>query len=110
MGLLVAVELGAARGGLWQRLTSPLVDAACREVLGQWLALRLLELGVVCQPATQQWNVLKLTPPLTVAAAAIDKVVAAIGEVLDAYHDLGPLALDVGRRLGTQWRNGGAFG
>ncbi len=110
LGLLVGVELGATGGGLWQRLASPVVDIACREVLGQWLALRLLELGVVCQPASQQWNVLKLTPPLTVDAEAIARVVAAVGDVLDAYRELGPLAVDVGRRLGAQWRGGGAFG
>jgi putrescine aminotransferase len=109
-GLLVAIELGSSPTGVLGKLTAPIVDTACREVLGQWLALRLLESGFVCQPASQRWNVLKLTPPLTVTSEAIQRLVATIGEVLDEYKALGPLTVDVARRLGNQWRNGGAFG
>jgi hypothetical protein len=78
-------------------------------VLGQWLALRLLEAGYVCQPASQAWNVLKLTPPLTIDDAAIDAFVEAIGGILDEYRDLPRLVADVSRRVASQYMNGWGF-
>jgi hypothetical protein len=87
-----------------------MVDGVSRKVFGQWLSLRLLEVGIVAQPASQRWNVLKLTPPLTVTDADVDRVVAATGGILGEYRDLAPLLRDVGRRLGKQFQGGWAFG
>ena len=50
-------------------------------VLGPWVSLCLLERGVVCQPASQAWNVLKLTPPLTIDDAATARAIDAVVEV-----------------------------
>lgn len=102
-GLLVGIELGPTRaGGLLGRLLPGVVDVVSKRVLGQWLALRLLERGILARPASQQWNVLKLMPPLTVSEAEIDRAVDTIADVLAHYTDLRPLLTDVGQRLGSQ--------
>jgi putrescine aminotransferase len=121
------VEAAAARGdrllaGLTARLAGhPLVRAVRgrgllvgvelrglgRSVLGQWAAVRLLEKGIVVQPASQRWDVLRLEPPLTMRDAEIDLLVAATGDVLDEYRGLASVVRDVGGRLLHQgWRRG----
>jgi putrescine aminotransferase len=109
-GLLIGIELGSGGSGTLARLTKSAVDLACRQVLGQWLAVRLLERGFLAQPASQEWNVLKLTPPLNVTETEIDAFVGATGDVLEEYRELAPLLADVTRRLGRQLVNGGEFG
>jgi putrescine aminotransferase len=109
-GLLVGLELGATRtSGLLGRLLPGVVEGLSRRVFGQWLALRLLERGIVAQPASQQWNVLKLEPPLTVTEQEIDRVVDTIVELLAEYTDIKSLVADVGQRLGTQALSGWSF-
>ena len=61
------------------------------------------------QAAANQWNVLKLSPPLTVTEEEIDKVVDTIADVLAEYTELRPLLTDVGQRLGTQFLSGWTF-
>jgi putrescine aminotransferase len=109
-GLLVGLELGPTGKGVVQRLLPSMVEGLSRQVLGQWLSLRMLERGYICQPASQQWNVLKLTPPLSVNENEIDDAIATIGAVLDDYRKLRPLLADVSRRLGSQWLDGWGFG
>ncbi len=109
-GLLVAIELGPTDQGLVNRLLPGLVSTVSQRVFGQWLALRLLEEGIVAQPASQSWSVLKLTPPLTVSDAEIDRAVAAVAAILADYRDLAPLLRDVALRLGRQHRRGWPFG
>ncbi len=109
-GLLVGVDLGPTDRGVLNRVAPGMVDSVSRKVFGQWLALRLLEAGVVAQPASQRWNVLKLTPPLTVTDADVDRVVAAVSGILGEYRDLAPLLRDVGKRLGKQFQGGWSFG
>lgn len=110
-GLLVGVELGPRRTErLVDRLMSGVVEQVSEAAFGQWLAVRLLERGILAQPASQQWNVLRLEPPLVVTEAQIDHVVGAIGDVLDEYRELRPLLVDLGRRLGRQVLRRGRFG
>lgn len=104
-GLLVGLELGPSKQGMLDRL----VEGVSKHVFGQWLAVRLLEAGIVAQPASQQWNVLKLEPALTVSSEEIDRVVSAIAEILAEYRDLKSIALDAGRRLGSQALGGFRF-
>lgn len=108
-GLLVGLELGPTGSSWVQRLAPRLVKLLSRQVLGQWLSVRLLERGLLTQPASQQWDVLKLTPPLTVSAEEVDTLVDAIGQILDEYRDLTPLVLDVTKRLGDQKKSGWLF-
>jgi len=109
-GLLVAVELGPTKGsGILGRFLPGVVDVVSKRVFGQWLALRLLERGILAQPASQQWNVLKLSPPLTVTEAEVDRVVDTIADVLAEYTELRPLLTDVGQRLGSQFLSGWTF-
>lgn len=109
-GLLVGIELGPTGAGLVDRLAPGLVTAVAERAFGQWVALELLEDGILCQPASQRWRVVRLEPPLVVEEAEIDRVIEAVGRVMDRYRELGPLVAALTRRLGQQWWNGGAFG
>jgi putrescine aminotransferase len=109
-GLHVGLSLGPTDKGLVNRLLPGMVEAVSRGVFGQWLAMRLLEQGIVAQPASQQWSVLKLSPPLTVSEGEVDSAVDAIAAILDEYRELGPLLRDVGERLGKQFMSGWRFG
>jgi putrescine aminotransferase len=102
-GLLVGVELGPTDSGWTNRFARPFVEKVSRSVFGQWAALRLLERGLLCQPAVLHWNVLRLEPPLTIREAEVDRVVRAVGEVLDDYRGVAPLLKDVAGRLGGQF-------
>lgn len=108
-GLLVGIELGPATDSFASRLSAPLVRTVAREVFGQWLALRLLEAGIVAQPASQQWDVLRLEPPLTIDEAGITAIIDAVGAILDEYRSTPPVLADVAKRLGEQWRRGWTF-
>src|SRR5262249_46271589 len=108
-GLLIGIELGPTDHGLFQRLFSGLVESISEKVFGQWLAVRLLERGIVCQPASQQWNVLRLEPPLCVSETEIERTVAEIRSVLFEYTELLPLVKDVAARIGSQYREGWGF-
>lgn len=108
-GLLVGVELGPTDSGWAGAFKRPIVRKVSKSVFGQWAALKLLERGILCQPASQQWNVLRLEPPLTVGAADVDRVVGAVGEVLDEYRGIAPLLKDVAGRLKRQHARGWAF-
>jgi putrescine aminotransferase len=85
------------------------VNLVTEKLFGQWAAVQLLERGVVCQPATGAWNVLKLEPPLTVNAGHIDQVVDAVGAIFDDYRGLPRLVRDVARRVGSQGLRGWDF-
>jgi putrescine aminotransferase len=85
------------------------VRRLARSVFGQWAALRLLEKGIVAQPASQEWNVLRLEPPLTIGEAEVDLLIDAVGDVLDDYRAIPPLVRDIAGRLRSQYRRRGAF-
>lgn len=108
-GLLVALELGPTESGFLNRFLPGVVEAVSKKIFGQWLAVRLLERGVLCQPASQQWNVLKLEPPLTITDAEIDSAVFLIAEILSEYRELGSLLRDAGERFGSQMLGGWSF-
>lgn len=105
-GLLVGIEIGAADDGLLGKLTAPLVGMISRQVGGQWIALRLLEEGIVAQPASHAWNVLKLTPPLIIGDGEVRRLVDAIGGIFDEYTSMAALVADVSRRLLAQRQRG----
>lgn len=108
-GLLVSLELGPTEQGWLNRLAPGLVRVVSKQVFGQWAAVKLLERGVIVQPATQHWDVLKLEPPLTLQTREVDQAVAALGEVLDEYRGVPALVSDVVERLGSQFMAGWAF-
>ncbi|MDP3275528.1 MAG: aspartate aminotransferase family protein [Deltaproteobacteria bacterium] len=108
-GLLVALELGATERSLMGRLAGFAVDAVAEKILGQWLAVCLLEAGIIAQPASQRWNVLKLTPPLTITEPECAQIIEAIGSILDAYPDPVRVVRDAAARIGGQWQKGWSF-
>jgi len=104
-GLLVGIELGPPGSG-WLH---DMAEAVSRQVFGQWVALKLLERGFVCQPAAHRWNVLRLEPPLTVTAEQIDQLVDAVADVVETYRSMGRLVADVTGRAGRQLVRGWSF-
>jgi putrescine aminotransferase len=109
VGLLVGVELGPTDSGFFQRAFSGVVESVSEKVFGQWLAVRLLERGILCQPASQHWNVLRVEPPLTISEAELEHAVGEIGQLLGQYTKLTPLLKDVTARLTEQYRGGWSF-
>ena len=108
-GLLVGIELGPTESGLINWLIPGVVGGLSELVFGQWAALKLLERGILCQPAARGANVLKLTPPLTVKALEIKKVVDAVAGVLSDYRDIASLIKDVTLRISGQLLSGQGF-
>jgi len=109
LGLLVGIELGPTDSGFFQRAFSGVVESVSEKVFGQWLSVRLLERGIVCQPASQHWNVLRLEPPLTISEAELSRAVTEIARLLGQYTSLTPLLKDVTVRLSEQYRGGWSF-
>jgi putrescine aminotransferase len=108
-GLFLAVELGPTDQGWMNRLAPAVVESFARTMFGQWAAVRLLERGVLCQPASQQWNVLKIVPPLTLQEEHARALVDAFGDVLGEYQGVPAVLRDVSQRLGRQFRAGWSF-
>ena len=108
-GLLVGIELGLDDARLLARLAPDHFQETFNGILGQWIALQLLERRILCQPAALRWNVVKLEPPLTVQSAQIDQVVEAVGGVFDAGRDVAGLVKDIITRVGRQAFKGWTF-
>ena len=96
-GLLVAIELQAG------------VEKLAEILVGQWLSVVLLERGVIVQPASQAWNVLRLEPPLTMTREHVREAIDAIGGAFDEHRSLLPLLTRATWRMGAQLISGGAF-
>jgi putrescine aminotransferase len=107
-GLLVGIEIGPTDSGLINRLAPGLVSTLSEKVIGQWLALKLLERGVICQPSAHAWNVLRLAPPLTIQPAEIEQAVSTVAAVFDEYRSLPKLIGELSARVLDQatlkWR------
>ncbi|MES2017980.1 MAG: aspartate aminotransferase family protein [Pseudomonadota bacterium] len=108
-GLLVGIEFGPTGSSWLDKLAPALVGKVSESMFGQWVAVKMLEAGILCQPASSCWNVLRLEPPLTIAAEEIASTVETIGVILDEYRSIAPIVADVTRRAGSQWRDGWRF-
>lgn len=89
-GLLIGVELGAEKS-LRHPFSAALGEGLARTVLSQWIAFRMLEAGVLCQPASQAPSVLRFSPPLTIEEPEIDRIVDIAGDAFDACREPGPV-------------------
>lgn len=98
-GLLAAIEIGPTERGWVNRLAPALVSIGSKKAFGQWISLKLLECGIICQPAAHRWDVLKIEPPLTIQAREIDRFIDTIGDIFDAYRTLPALVADITKRL-----------
>jgi putrescine aminotransferase len=108
-GLLVGIELGPTDAGWINKVAPSLVGLVSKNVFGQWAALKLLERGLICQPASQAWHVLRLEPPLTVQEAEVETAIEMLTGVLGEYRGISSLLKDVAERLGGQWQKGWTF-
>jgi 4-aminobutyrate aminotransferase-like enzyme len=96
-GLLIAIEV-----------QTPGAPKAAT-LAGQWLALALLEEGLIVQPASQAWNVLRIEPPLTIDALQISTALDGIGRVFDRHRSTVPLLGRSARRIVEQLLARGRF-
>jgi putrescine aminotransferase len=108
-GLLVGIELGLDDSRLLARVAPEALQETFTGIVGQWIALQLLERRILCQPAAHRWNVVKLEPPLTVQPAQVDRAVAAVADVFDASRDVATLVKDITARVGRQALKGWTF-
>jgi putrescine aminotransferase len=104
-GLLVGVELGLDTQG-WKL---PLPASVPPPPLGHWVALELLEKGVLCQPAAHRPEVLRLAPPLTISAADVAVLVDRVDLVMQACDGASSVLSALLWRLGRQARAGWTF-
>lgn len=91
------------RGLLWGvELKSPGGDATA-SLVGQWLAVGMMERGMVTQVCTQAAEVVRAEPPLLVERAQIDRFCAAFAETL-AQHSTGVVSSFAGavKRIAVQ--------
>jgi putrescine aminotransferase len=104
-GLLVGIEFGPTGSSWLDKVAPSLVDKVSETMFGQWVAVKMLEAGILCQPSSSRWNVLRIEPPLTIAVEEIDLVIETVGAILDEYRGIAPIVADVTRRAGSQWRD-----
>lgn len=98
-GLYVAIEFGPTETGILNKLVPSLISLTSEKVYGHWIALKLLEAGIICQPAANHWNVLKLMPPLSISAEDIENAIVTIADVVNDYTNISKLIKDVSLRL-----------
>jgi putrescine aminotransferase len=108
-GLLIAIELDAAGSSWRRRLTPAALARPASSALGQWMTVKLLERQIICQSSTQQWNLLKLMPPLTIDPDSGRELVAGVAAVLDEYRTMSAVLRDAAGRLGEQFLAGWKF-
>jgi putrescine aminotransferase len=108
-GLLVGIEFGPTGINWLDKIAPALVGKVSELVFGQWVAVKMLEAGILCQPSVSRNNVLRLEPPLTIAENEINLIIDTLGQILDDYLGVGAVVADVTRRVGSQWRGGWQF-
>ena len=115
-GLLIGVELGSTATGLLSGIGAKLAELSPRAgrlapppFVGQWISVRLLEAGYLCQPTAHEWDVLKIEPPLTITEAELDAFVDTLGDVLDDYRSAATILKDVGVRMASRGARGWAW-
>ena len=87
-GLILALEFGPTERNLAGRNLPALTEVISEQIYGQWVALRLLERGIICQPASHNWNILRLEPPLTLRATEARRLIDEIVHVLEENQGL----------------------
>lgn len=82
-GLLIGIEFNQPVSGIWNKLTAGKVNHLAYEYFGSLVAGDLIhKYQIVTAYTLNNPNVIRLEPPLTVQKQDIDKVVAALGEIL----------------------------
>ncbi|HEY6926760.1 MAG TPA: aspartate aminotransferase family protein [Steroidobacteraceae bacterium] len=97
-GLLIAIELSDGKS-VPKRSPSAAQRMSPAGIYCQWLCLRMLERGIVCQTASLHWNILKLTPPLGVKEPEIDAFLNVLESVMGEDDDIGRVCRKFAKRL-----------
>lgn len=115
-GLLIGVELGTTATGVLSSIGAKLASLSPRAgrlapppFVGQWISVRLLEAGYLCQPTAHEWDVLKIEPPLTITEPELDGFVDALAQILDDYKSAATILKDVGVRMASRGARGWAW-
>ena len=98
-GLFVAIEFADAMPALVNHLLARAIKIDFNQIYGQWIALKLLETGIVCQPAASAWNVLKLMPPLTITEYDTQWAIEHIAQVLNEYQSASKVSKETTARM-----------
>jgi putrescine aminotransferase len=101
-GLLIGIQLGLTEQVRLHQAAPALVSFLSRKIVGQWIALQLLEKGIICQPAAHRWDVLKIEPPLTIQPQEIPQLIQGIGDVFEDCRSLTKVVMAAGRRISRQ--------
>lgn len=104
-GLMLGIELGLGLGR-WNFPKPPRISPL---PLNQWISLRLLEEGVLCQSTKNCPEVLRLEPPLTLSSADASTIQTRILRVLREHEGATTVLASLLRRLGRQARAGWQF-
>jgi acetylornithine/succinyldiaminopimelate/putrescine aminotransferase len=108
-GLLIGIALGAPRSSFLQKLAAPLVETLSEKLFGQWIAVKLLEAGVVCQPSSHDWDVLKIEPPLVIADAEVETLAEKVIGVLQDHTSPTRIIASAVKRIDEQRRKQWSF-
>jgi len=84
-GLYIAIEFSNGISGVINWFMAQSLKLQFSEMYGQWIALRLLEAGIICQPAASSWNVIKLMPPLSIGEKEVEWATSTICNVVNSY-------------------------
>jgi len=97
-GLLIGVELSDGKR-VPNRSPTSAQRLSPAGIYCQWLCLRMLEQGIVCQTASLHWNILKLTPPLGVQESEIDVFLSVLEGVVREDDDMGKVCRKFAKRM-----------
>jgi len=98
-GLYVAIEFGNTLNGAVNWMLARSLKLDFHQIYGQWIALKLLEAGIICQPAAASWNVIKFMPPLSIGESDINSAIATITRVINAYDSSARVIKESGLRM-----------
>jgi len=98
-GLYVAIEFGGGLTGMINWFMARTLKLNFNQIYGQWIALKLLEAGIICQPAAACWSVLKFMPPLSIGADDIALAIDTITKVINRYDNAGSVIKESSLRM-----------
>ena len=98
-GLMIGIEFGRPKSlalrGRWTML-----QAARKGLFAQMVVVPLLQRHrILTQVSGDELEVIKLTPPLVIGEAEVDRFVGAFRQIMDEAHDGGGLMWEFGRNL-----------
>ena len=102
-GLLIGLEFNQPVKGFLDRLTKGKVNELAGEYMGSLVASELMNrYRIITAYTLNNPNVIRLEPPLTVSYDALDRVITALGEILEQSF-AGVMVNTVGTAVRIAW-------